>query len=66
MIRQIKENTVKVCCGKKGCPEVEKLDDGMYKVTDDDGNTIVLKKEELKLMGDAVSTLDGEKELLLG
>jgi len=40
MIRRLTENSVKVCCGKQGCPVIEKIDDDNYKVTDDDGNTI--------------------------
>jgi len=65
MIKKLSDNQVKVCCGNNGCPVVEKIDDNTYKVTDDDGNSILVKKEELKLMGDAVSTLD-ESKLILG
>ena len=46
MIKRETENIVRVCCGKKGCPTVEKLDEDSYKVTDDDGNTIIVKKED--------------------
>ncbi len=63
MITRLTENSVKICCGKAGCPVVEKIDEDHYKVTDDDGNTIVVKKEELKFMGDAVNTIDGDEEL---
>ena len=66
MIRRLTENSVKVCWGKQGCPVIEKIDDDNYKVTDDDGNTIIVKKEELKLMGDAVNAIDGDEELLCG
>lgn len=66
MIKRLTENSVKVCCGRTGCPVVEKIDEDHYKVTDDDGNAIVVKKEELKLMGDAVNTIDGDQELLCG
>lgn len=66
MIRRLSDNVVKVCCGKNGCPEVEKMEDGRYKVTDDDGNVIIIKKDELKLMGDAVNTLDGDDQLICG
>jgi|TARA_R100001594_G_scaffold139259_1_gene183525 uncharacterized protein (UPF0216 family) len=66
MIKRLTENSVKVCCGRQGCPVIEKVDEDHYKVTDDDGNTIVVKKEELKLMGDAVNTLDGDQQLLNG
>lgn len=66
MIKNIAPNQVKICCGKKGCPVVTKLGEDSYQVTDDDGNTIVVKKAELKLMADAVTTLDGDEKLLLG
>jgi hypothetical protein len=66
MIKRLTESSVRVCCGKQGCPVVEKIDEDHYKVTDDDGNAIVVKKEELKLMGDAVNTIDGDQQLLNG
>ena len=66
MIKRVTENSVKVCCGKSGCPVIEKIDEDHYKVTDEDGNTIIVKKEELKLMGDAVNAIDGDQELLCG
>ena len=66
MIKKLTENSVKVCCGRTGCPVIEKIDEDHYKVTDDEGNTIVVKKEELKLMGDAVNVIDGDQELLCG
>ena len=66
MIKRLTENSVKVCCGRTGCPVIEKIDEDHYKVTDDEGNTIVVKKEELKLMGDAVTTIDSDEKLLCG
>lgn len=55
-----------VLCGKgKCCPTVEKIDDEFYKVTDDDGNSIRVKKEALNLIPDAVSVINGE-QLILG
>ena len=66
MIKRLTENSVKVCCGRTGCPVIEKIDGDHYKVTDDEGNTIIVKKEELKLMGDAVNVIDGDQELLCG
>ena len=35
-------------------------------VRNDDGNVVIVKKEELQLMGDAVTTIDKNEELLLG
>ena len=67
MIKTKNETTVILCCGDQGCPEVERLSDGRYKVTDDDGNTVIVKEEELKLMGEVANKLgnDGE-QLILG
>ena len=42
------------------------IDENNFKVTDDDGNTIIVKKEELKLMGDAVTTITEDRQLLNG
>lgn len=63
----IRENTttVKLCCNKRGCPLMEDLGDGRVKITDDDGNTIIVKKEEAILISDGVKVLEG-KQLLLG
>ncbi len=66
MIKRLTENSVKVCCGRQGCPVIEKIDEDHYKVTDDDGNSIIVKKEELKLMGDAVTTINEDQQLLNG
>ena len=66
MITRLTDNSVKICCDGKGCPVVEKIDDNSYKVTDDNGNTIIVKKEELKLMADAVTTLNSTDQLICG
>tara|TARA_R110001632_G_scaffold139468_1_gene255216 strand:+ start:467 stop:667 length:201 start_codon:yes stop_codon:yes gene_type:complete len=66
MIKKDGDNKVRICCGKNGCPTVEMIDENTFKVTDDDGNTIVVKKEELKLMGDAVATITEDRQLLNG
>tara|TARA_R100000963_G_C4541518_1_gene38437 strand:- start:213 stop:413 length:201 start_codon:yes stop_codon:yes gene_type:complete len=66
MITRLSENSVKICCGRSGCPVVEKIDDDHYQITDDEGNKVVVKKEELKLMGDAVNTIDGDEQLICG
>lgn len=65
MIKRESENMVRLCCGKKGCPTVENLNDGTIRITDDDGNSIIVKKDEALLLSDGVRTLNGEK-LLLG
>ena len=65
MIKRVTSNSVRLCCSGKGCPVVKKIDEDTYEVTDDKGNTIIVKKEELKLMSDAVERLDGKQQLLL-
>jgi preprotein translocase subunit YajC len=51
-----------VLCGKgKCCPEVKKIDENTFEVTDDDGNTIRVTKAQLQLIPDAVKILGGEQ-----
>ena len=65
MIIRENDNTVRLCCGKKGCPTVTDLGNGLVEITDDNGNKIVVKQEEAALISDGVRTLTGEK-LILG
>jgi hypothetical protein len=65
MIIPVNKNSVRLCCNGKGCPVVEDLNNGTVKITDDNGNTIVVKKEEALLISDGVKTID-EKKLILG
>lgn len=64
MIKRIDNDTVKLCCSKKGCPTVKDLGNGLIEITDDDGNKIVVKKEEAALISDGVKTLDGQQIIL--
>ena len=50
MIKKESENKVRVCCGRKGCPTVEKLEDGRFLVTDDDGNKVKMDIDQAKLL----------------
>jgi len=65
MIKKISDNSVKLCCNGKGCPVVTDIGEGLVEITDDNGNKIVVKKEEARLISDGVKTLDGEN-LILG
>lgn len=58
-------NTVKLCCNHKGCPTMLDLGNGNVEITDDDGNKIIIKKEEAVLISDGVKTLD-KQALILG
>lgn len=65
-VKRVNDNTVKLCCGGRGCPTIKDLGNGTYEVTDDNGNVVILKKDELKLVNDAISTLDSNQQLILG
>ncbi len=65
MIKTIDKNSVRLCCNNKGCPVVREMDNGMVEITDDDGNKIIVKKEEALLISDGVKTIDSQK-LILG
>jgi hypothetical protein len=65
-IIRVSDRAVRLCCNKKGCPVVEDLGDGRVRITDDDGNKIVVKKEEASLISDGVRTLNETQTLLLG
>lgn len=65
MIKVLSNNSVKLCCKGLGCPVVKELSDGMVEITDDNGNKIVVKKEEALLISDGVKTIDNQK-LILG
>lgn len=55
-MRIVDNNTVVLCCGgNKKCPTVIKNLDGTVKITDDDGNSIVVKESELELIPDALT-----------
>jgi hypothetical protein len=64
-IRIINSRSVSLCCGKKNCPVVTELADGMIEITDDYGNKIRVKKEEAALISDGVQTIQ-EQKLILG
>lgn len=65
MIKRENASTVRLCCGKKGCPTVQDLGNGMVRITDDFGKEVEMTKEEAALVSDGVKVLNGEK-LILG
>jgi hypothetical protein len=65
-IKPTSKDSVKICCGGRGCPEVRDLGNGTYEITDDNGNKVVLKKEEATLIGDAVKVVSDKQRLILG
>lgn len=65
MIKRLSDNSVKLCCSGNGCPVVTDLGNGLIEIVDDNGNKIVIKKEEAALVSDGVKTLTEDK-LILG
>lgn len=66
MIKILSKNSIKVCCsGKDCCPIVTELPDGKIKITDDDGNSVIVNKNEAALISDGVRIID-EQKLILG
>ena len=68
MIYSINAKSVRLCCKGKGlgCPVISEEDDSEYiTITDDFGNKIKIRKEEARLVSDAVKVID-EKKLILG
>lgn len=60
----LNNNTVVLCCGaNKKCPVVEQQGNGMVKITDDYGHSILVKKEELEMVPDALKHFDSKKPL---
>ena len=60
-------DSFKVCCGGNNCPEVTRVDKDTVEIKDDDGNKVVIKNGQAKLIADAVKSFEGNKdELLLG
>jgi len=48
---------IKLCCGGRGCPTIEKKDEDNIVITDDYGNKVTMKLEEAKLINNALIKL---------
>ena len=53
---KVTNNTVRLCCGGKGCPVV-KVNNDQVAITDDFGNTIKITKEQASLIPKAIEKL---------
>ena len=65
---QITSNKTVTLCGRgsgKCCPVMSIIDENRVKITDDDGNHIIITKEQAKLMSMGVDALNEEKQQLL-
>ena len=50
-------NIVLLCCGKKGCPSLRK-EDGLYFLKDDSGSEVMLEKDHLMAIKEALAALE--------
>lgn len=57
--------TVTLCARKTCCPVMQDLGNGKIKITDDDGNSIVIEQNQAELIGDGLKLIKGSKEELL-
>ena len=56
------ENNRVLLCGKKNCcPSIENEKDNFIKITDDEGNTVRISKEQAALIPDGIKTLESLK-----
>lgn len=56
--------TVTLCARKTCCPIMEDMGNGMVKITDDNGASIIISKEQAGLVGAGLAALN-EKDLQL-
>lgn len=60
----LNNDTVVLCCGaNKKCPVVEQQSNGMVKITDDYGHSILVKKEELEMVPNALAHFNSKNPL---
>lgn len=56
--------TVTLCARKTCCPIMEDMGNGMVKITDDNGSSIIITKEQARLVSTGLDVLN-EKDLQL-
>lgn len=49
--------TVTLCARKTCCPTMEKINDETVKITDDNGNSIVIRKDQAVLIKDGIDVI---------
>lgn len=55
-------NKIFMCCGKAKCPSVNLSGNDMIEISDDYGNTVKMKKDEARLITEAVNKLKDLKQ----
>ena len=49
--------TITLCARKTCCPTMERINDEMVKITDDNGNAITIRKEQAALIKDGIDVI---------
>lgn len=57
--------SVTLCARKTCCPVMEDLGNGNVRITDDNGNSIIISREQAKLINDGIMVIDGKNLELL-
>ena len=57
--------TVTLCGRKTCCPIMEDLGNGKVRITDDEGNSIIIDKAQASLINDGLAVLDEQHQELL-
>ena len=52
-----KNKTIKLCCGGRGCPTIQKKNNKEVIITDDYGNKVIMKIDEAALITNALKEL---------
>lgn len=57
--------SVILCARKTCCPVMEEVDEYRVRITDDNGNSIIVNKEQAALIGDGLKVLESKEQQLL-
>lgn len=57
--------SVTLCARKTCCPVMEDIGDNKVKITDDNGNSIIIDQGQAELIGDGLKIIKGSKQELL-
>jgi hypothetical protein len=65
MLKLNPNGTVTLCARKTCCPVMQDLGNGKVKITDDDGNSIIIDQSQAELIGDGLKVIKGANQELL-
>ena len=65
MLKLNPNGSVTLCARKTCCPIMEDLGNGMIRITDDNGNSIIISKEQASLVTPGLNTLNEQNLELL-